>query len=505
MAELSLPDLLDGRRPTQSKPSGPDDAMTRTALFAEALQQLGYAYTALTGNMRPGGITDMAGKPLNPGIIFEIAKREGLTTAKSLEEFRGNEAITRAEAATVLVRSTGEQVNSAEEGLQRAVDLGLFNSVGDGNAAFQNDFLPDVLDRGQGVLPERPTRDEDVRGPDGNVVRPPGDGAGTPAPAVPAQPPENPAQPGGLEPAPPVNEPTTPTNVTEDPAVVDAETEQEAQNSLTIIRDQLSTYGFEGAALNQLVDLAYGMLIKQTPNENILIQLAESQPYKDRFKGMQMRDEAGLAPISAAEYIALERSYKQTMMAAGIPESFYDEVDELAGFIGGDVSQAEFTERVSMATAAVQGIDPNLKGQLQDMYGVGVENDGELIAFYLDPDRGTSVIEQRLQMEAAGLSSAAMGTLGQGFNVKTAERLADLNVQKREVTERMKDQAGLRTQLLGEQGAATSSELAAATFGLDSEATANIRRLRQKRQGVGTKKSGAVIGQAGVVGLGRGT
>jgi len=139
------------------------------------------------------------------------------------------------------------------------------------------------------------------------------------------------------------------------------------------------------------------------------------------------------------------------------------------------------------------------------MYGVGAEGDGELLAFYLDRDRGTSVIESRLQMEAAGLSSAAVGTLGQGFNVKTAEQLAGLDIQKREITERMKDQAGLRTQLLGEQGAATSSELAAATFGLDSESTANIRRLRQKRQGVGTRTSGAVIGQSGVTGFGRST
>ena len=289
-------------------------------------------------------------------------------------------------------------------------------------------------------------------------------------------------------------------DVTEDELVVAAQEEQDARDATTIIKDVLEQYGLGHLAAN-----AYNMLIDGSSTEAVVLKLRDSDEFRARFSGMEMRREAGLPAISPAEYISLERSYKQTMMAAGIPESFYDEVDELAGFIGGDVSQAEFTERVSMATAAVQGIDPNLKGQLQDLYGVGVENDGELIAFYLDPDRGTSVIEQRLQMEAAGLSSAAMGTLGQGFNVKTAERLADLNVQKREVTERMKDQAGLRTQLLGEQGAATSSELAAATFGLDSEATANIRRLRQKRQGVGTKKSGAVIGQAGVVGLGRGT
>ena len=31
------------------------------------------------------------------------------------------------------------------------------------------------------------------------------------------------------------------------------------------------------------------------------------------------------------------------------------------------------------------------------MYGVGIENDGELVAYFLDPDRAVDVIEQRLQ------------------------------------------------------------------------------------------------------------
>jgi hypothetical protein len=292
----------------------------------------------------------------------------------------------------------------------------------------------------------------------------------------------------------------TPEDVADEELLVEAQEAQDARDATTIIRDVLERYG-----LGHLAASAYNMLIDGSSTESVIIQLRDSDEFRARFSGMQMRTDAGLSAISPAEYIALERSYKQTMMTAGIPESFYDEVDELAGFIGGDVSQAEFAERVSLATMAVQGIDPNLKGQLQDMYGVGAEGDGELLAFYLDRDRGTSVIESRLQMEAAGLSSAAVGTLGQGFNVKTAEQLAGLDIQKREITERMKDQAGLRTQLLGEQGAATSSELAAATFGLDSESTANIRRLRQKRQGVGTRTSGAVIGQSGVTGFGRST
>jgi hypothetical protein len=163
------------------------------------------------------------------------------------------------------------------------------------------------------------------------------------------------------------------------------------------------------------------------------------------------------------------------------------------------------SQRVAMASAAVQGIDPNLKTQLRDLYGIGVENDGELLAFYLDPERGTGIIEQRLQMEAAGLSSAAMGTLGGGFERETAERLADLGVQRREVTERLQGQRGLTQQLLGEEQAVTTSELAAAEFGLDSDATADVKRLRQQRQQRGRREMGSLVTGAGVAGLGRAT
>ena len=286
---------------------------------------------------------------------------------------------------------------------------------------------------------------------------------------------------------------------------VDPLDEQEAQTSLTIISDELSRYGFEGAALDELVGLAYEMLIEAMPYENMVINLQKADAFKTRFAGMELRREREHKAISVSAYLDLERAYKDTMMKAGIPESFYDDHGDFAEFIGNDVSQLEFDSRVGMAAKAMKNLDPFLKDQLAELYGIGVESDGELLAFYLDPDRGTDVVEQRLQMEAAGLSAAAKGTLGQGFDKKTAEQLVNNNIQGREITERLKDQAGLRTRLLGEESAATSSELAASTFGLDSESVANMRNLRQKRQGVGTRKSGAVIGQGGIAGFGRGT
>ena len=291
-----------------------------------------------------------------------------------------------------------------------------------------------------------------------------------------------------------------PMDVTEDELAISAQEEQDARDAVEIIRDTLRQYGLE-----DLTSEAYNMLIDGSSTDAVVLRLRESESFQERFKGMQMRTDNRLAGISPAEYISLERSYRQTMATAGIPEGFYDSPDDLAAFIGNDVSQNEMAQRVAMAAAAVQSVDPNLKTQLRDLYGIGTDNDGELTAYFLDPDRGVNVIEQRLQMEAAGLSSAAMGTVGGGLERQTAEQLADLGVQRREVTERLQGDRGLTQQLLGEDQAVTTSELAAAEFGLDSEATADVARLRAQRQQRGRRQMGSLVTGGGAAGLGRAT
>jgi hypothetical protein len=229
-------------------------------------------------------------------------------------------------------------------------------------------------------------------------------------------------------------------------------------------------------------------------------QFEESQDILNMFAGLKPDK---LLPDTSRDPIP-ENVTEQgdAMMTAGIPESFYDSPDDLAEFIGNDVSQAEFTARVGMAAEAVRSVDPNLKVQLQEMYGVGVENDGELIAYYLDPERATTVIEQRLQLEAAGLSAASLGTLGTGLTAPTAERLADMAVQTREITQRFAGQRAVTQRLVGEESAMTADEFAAASFGLDSEATSDLARLRRQREQRGRRQTGAAMTQTGVTGLG---
>ena len=418
-------------------------AMTREELFKQVLGEM--------------GLKNLDGKSSEE--IYDLAVATNLTTVKP-GEFRGGEDITRAEAAAVVLRGTGQPMGTGpgfrEQAVSGAVEAGLFDEPGDPSQAVQESFYRGVARRAraQGFFPsvsEQTTGDS------------------------------------GLD-------------VTENPEVMEAQRIQDAENALEIIKDKLRDYGLEG-----LADTAYEMLIDGVSAEAAVLRLRETEEFQNRFSGMELRRANGMSAISPAEYISLERGYRQVMMAAGIPEGFYDSPEDFAEFIGNDVSQNEMTQRVSMASSAVQSVDPNLKTQLQDLYGIGVENDGELVAYFLDPNRGVTMIEQRLQLEAAGLSAATVSTLGGGLERQTAEQLADLNVQRREVTERLQGQRGLTQRLLGEEEAVTTSELAAAEFGLDSEATADIARLRQQRQQRGRRQMGALVTGAGATGLGRAT
>mgnify|MGYP003137413410 CR=1 FL=1 len=290
----------------------------------------------------------------------------------------------------------------------------------------------------------------------------------------------------------------TDVTVLDDNAVLAAADEVDRRNALEIIQAKLAEYGLEG-----LTDQVNAWLLEGFTAENVLIQIRDTEIFKERFRGMELRNaQPGMVAISPAEYIRLERQYRGIMEAAGLPQGFYDSPDDFAQFIGNDVSPEEMRQRVSMASSAVSNINPELKNQLRDMYGVGVENDGELIMYFLDPERAINVIEQRLRIESAGLSATAIQATGQGISKSVARQLvADQNVQQREISQRLAPQAGLTQATFSDTGT-TTTELAAATFGLDPESVSNIRKLRQRRQSVSQRRAGGLVTGMGAVGLG---
>jgi hypothetical protein len=302
----------------------------------------------------------------------------------------------------------------------------------------------------------------------------------------------------GAAPEPDPDDGTTP--VKKDP--VETAEEKEVRRAAEItLETTLTGYGLE-----DLIPWAWEQLRSNSPISQILLAMRDEDPYKKRFPGMKLRSDNGHKAISPGDYLIAENAFKQTMAAAKMPAGFFDSPDDFGEWIGNNVSDDEIVGRISMAAEAVRSVNPALKTQLQDLYGIGVENDGELIAYFLDPERAVGIIEQRLQMDAAGLSAAAVRTVGSGIDRKTSEQLAGANIQAREIGDRLKGQAGLvNHRLLGEKKKLTTSEAAAAEFGLDSDATAQVRSLRQRREESTRRRSGVLATNVGATGLGSAT
>jgi len=278
--------------------------------------------------------------------------------------------------------------------------------------------------------------------------------------------------------------------------VTAAQATQDDRDSLQIIEDALREYGLES-----LVPVAHRMLMEGVSDTDITRQLEREPEYQQRFRGMDIRKQQGLTPITAGQYIGMEQRYRQIVAQAGFPKGFYDLEEDLAEFIGNDISETELTTRVALAASAAQNVNPELKNQLRDLYGIGVENDGELIAYFLDPERAVTAIESRLQLESAGLSAAAIQATGQGLEKGVARQLVDRFIPEGQVGAVLTPKAGLTQATLSDKGV-TTSELAASEFGLDSDATAQIRKLRQRRQASAMERTGGLMTGMGASGLG---
>lgn len=224
-----------------------------------------------------------------------------------------------------------------------------------------------------------------------------------------------------------------------------------------------------------------------------------SEVYGKRFPGMAARAEAGLSAISEAEYIDLERNYRNLMRNSGLEEKFYKDPARFGELIAGDVSAAEMQTRIGLAEEAVDGADPVIREQLERFYGI---DRTKLVEYYLDPEEATNLFEEERRLQAAGLSAASLSATGQAFNMETAEALERENVQRREVQQRLSQRAGLTQQLLGEEEALTASELAQGEFGLDAGASAELRRRREERTAGFAGSAGTLTTRAGISGLG---
>jgi hypothetical protein len=258
-------------------------------------------------------------------------------------------------------------------------------------------------------------------------------------------------------------------------------TRADAKNTIQAV---LSTYG-----LGDLSDFLYGVYARGEVNINnpdaLIFALREQDAYKKRFAANELRakrplKEGGpLAELDPASYLQLENSYRQLMQSNGLPPGFYDQTSDFVALLTGDVSPQELQTRVQQGFRAVQDADPEVKRQMQELYGV---NEAGLAAYFLDPKKAAPILTR--QAEAAKISARAKEQSGLQLEKGTAEELAARGITAAEAETAFTTlglQQGLYTEMAGEQ-ALTQQEKVGAALGYDVEGQRKIKQRQATRK-----------------------
>lgn len=262
----------------------------------------------------------------------------------------------------------------------------------------------------------------------------------------------------------------------EDDRLAKEKRDAERKDARIAMQATLDEYG-----LGSLGGWAWDQIQASVSQNEIMVELRKRDEYKARFPGLAALSAKGRA-MSEQQYIEYERNAVSMMRTAGLPPGFYDEPSDFGKFIANEVSLNELNQRLSDASDAANQAPPEVRAQLKDLFGV---QDGELTAFFLDPDRALPVIKKRY--DAAKLSGAAVRTGFGALDAAQAEKLAGLGVSVDAAQSGMaslKQQEGLFAGRVGttEQDISKQKQMDA-LFAGDASTVKDIERRRAERVG----------------------
>lgn len=266
----------------------------------------------------------------------------------------------------------------------------------------------------------------------------------------------------------------------------------------------LLSKSLKSANLESLTDYVFELIAADKltgSNPDVFEALIQDRPeYQTRFAGNAGRIAKGLPKLDMASYIALETSYRDTMRANGIPPRFYDQPDDFAKLIEGDVSPAEMQKRVEQGFAAVKDADPEVVRQMQALYGV---TEPELAAYFIDPSRMKPELDgKQLARQAQAAKIAARSVEQGGINVTGEaakvlyEDLATRGFSDAQIMAGFQEIGKLGELKIGREGEAalTQEQIVQQQFGVDMGAQAELER--RKRLRVGEFQGGGTFARA---------
>lgn len=195
--------------------------------------------------------------------------------------------------------------------------------------------------------------------------------------------------------------------------------------------DKLSAM-FAAYGLESLAPFISSRIMADVSEEMLLLELYDRPEYQQRFPGMKdLR--AKKRTITEGEYMKIEKEMTQTARFFDLPVGFYDNPSDFGKLIANEVSAKEYQDRLQVGQDLARTLNPVVKNQLLDFYGVG---EGQLTAYVLDPEKALSLIKKQAQAarfvgfgRGAGFQLQGI-TAGQAENIAGTESYAKLSEQQ---------------------------------------------------------------------------
>lgn len=260
------------------------------------------------------------------------------------------------------------------------------------------------------------------------------------------------------------------------------------------IRQSLDEYGLGG-----LATWAWGRFQDGASLDQIMLEVYDRAEFKAAYPEYETLAKKGRA-YSVAELQAYRKAAVGIFRSYGIPQSFYDTPEELANFAANEVSVAELSKRVADAAEAVYSTSPAVRDEMQRLYGV---QPGEMIAFWLDPQKAEPMIKQKFT--AAQIAGQAISTNYGMLTKQEAELLAGMGVTEQTAQKGFGQLAAMEPLFNpineSEQGITQEVQLGAA-FGQDAAALRQVEKRKSERKAEFQSGGGFAMNRQGIVGLG---
>jgi hypothetical protein len=199
--------------------------------------------------------------------------------------------------------------------------------------------------------------------------------------------------------------------------------DKEYIDAYALLESVFKDYGLEELVPNIKRYMEQGIGSKQAT-----VELKETQAYKTRFAGNEMRRASGKNVLDEATYLALENSYDEALRSYGLQNYFGIDRKQrnarMAEFIGNDINYPEFKDRIDLAVNRVNMADPYVKSTLISFYKI---TDNDLVNYFLNPKEGLPVLEEKVK--AAEIGGVAAG-LGLQASLASASAFAKMGITK---------------------------------------------------------------------------